>query len=507
MSEKVIVIKNTLFLFFRMFILLFIGLYTSRLVLEQLGVIDYGIYSLVAGIVVFFTIISNSITTAVQRFLNVNIQNSKLLAIYYFSARKIFFIIGCLVFLVGWILFFLFSYKLNIPEYRQDILSFVVFLSLLSLFFQIIRIPNSALIVANEKMKFIAYISIIEAFLKLIAVYFLFILKGDFLIIYSVLMVVVVIIINIIYEFFVRKSNNNLFKIRNTNNKVIKEMLNFSGWSFLGSSGVVISQQSIALFVNKYFSITLNTSNSLATQVYTVINGFISSFQMAYTPLLMRTYNNKDFEDCENYIIDFSRYSLYLTMIVIVPIYVYLPELLQLWLVKVPQYTLEFSRIYLLILMVETVSAPLWIIANAHGDMAKYQTIIFVLTILNIPLTFLLLESHPAVELILYVKLFISLAVLVFRVFYIKKLINMSFMKYMFNCIIIPAFILFILFVVFGILINYAVFLDSLFNMIFWMVVIFLITLLVIIIFCLNVEEKRFLFKKIRAVLKVKVNE
>lgn len=503
MSEKTRVIKNTLFLFFRMFILLFVGLYTSRLVLAQLGVVDYGVYSLVAGIVVFFTLISNSITTAVQRFLNINIQNQKLLAIYYFSARKIFLLIGFVVFVVGWILFYYFSGALNVPEHRQDILSSIITLSLLSLFFQIIRIPNNALIVANERMKFVAYISIIESLLKLIAVYFLLILSGDYLLIYSVLMVIVVFVINVIYEIFVRRLNDNLFNLKNTNNKAIKEMLGFSGWSFLGSSGVVISQQSIALFINKYFSITLNTSNSLANQVYTVINGFVGSFQMAYTPLLMRTYINRDFENCKGYIFDFSRYSLYLTMIVVVPIYIYLPELLELWLVKVPQYTAELSRIYLLILMIDIVSAPLWIIANAHGDMVKYQTIIFILTILNIPLTFFLLESHPAVELILYVKFFISLTVLVFRVFYVKILLNMSFMKYMYHCFIIPIIIFFILIYTCSAFVGYEIFLNKLLNMLVLMALISFITLAIILIFGLNIKERIFFFRKIMAILKV----
>lgn len=504
MSEKKEVLRNTIFLFSRMFLLLFLGLYTSRLVLSKLGVVDYGIYSLVAGMVVFFTIISNSITVAVQRFLNININNEKVLALYYFSAKKLFFLIGFFVFLLGEYIFYAFSDILNIPDDRKNILPFVIHLSLLCLFFQILRIPNNALILAHEKMSFIAYSSILEAFLKLIAIYILILIDGDHLIVYSILMAVIVFLMNIIYSIFVKKNYKRVFLFKNSSKKAVVEMLKFSGFSFLGSSGVVISQQGVALIINKYFTIILNTSNSLANQVYTVINGFVGSFQMAYTPLLMRTYHASQIEKCKEYTIDFSRYSLYLSMVVIIPIYVFLPDLLNLWLVEVPELTADFARIYLLILLIDVVSAPLWIIANAHGDMAKYQTKILFLTISNIPLTIILLSFHHNVVIIFYIKLFVSIITLLYRVSYVKKLLNIKIYNYFYNCFFIPVIIFSIsIFVGFYSFYNNIIFENSIFNLLLTMMLISIITLMLIFILGLNSKERTLLISSFKSFLRV----
>lgn len=499
MSEKNIVLKNTVFLFFRMIILLFIGLYTSRVVLDALGVVDYGLYSLVGSVVAFFTIINNSVSASVQRYFNININNISKMRDYYKTSNKVFFVIAVSVVATGLVLSYFYANRLHVPEAKHEEMYILIYVSLLSLFFQIIRIPDFSIITSYEKMHVIAYVSMLEAFLKLFASLLLVRFNGDYLVIYSCLMLVVVVFVNIVYRFYIKRSHADLFFDSNYSIKKAKRILSFSGWSLLGSSGVVVSQQSTAIIINKYFALIFNATNSLANQIYTVVFGFVSSFQLAYTPLLMRTYNSGDINKCANYVVDFTRYSLYLSLVVVLPILVFVDDFLKVWLVQIPPKTAEVTQIYLLILLFDVLSAPLWIIANAHGNMARYQVIIFILNIITIPLSIFMLTEFEYVITVFLVKFMVSVLIYVYRLIYVKSLIGIDLGRYLLKCLLVPVLIVvFNFYLGFFYIKDLMFFSDDVLNKV-WAVIIFMSMLVLgIFIFGINSVERLNVFHKLK---------
>lgn len=502
MTEKKRIVKNTIFLLMRMFLILVIGLYSSRLLLNSLGVTDFGIYNLIAGILLLFTVITNALTSSVQRFFNVSRGDLNTLVVYFSSSKYLFIIIGIFIFIVGQVFSRFFIEYLNIPQERIDDAYIVFYFSLSSLFFQIVRIPYNALLISYEKMGLISIISILEASLKLFLIILMEYYIVNYLVFYSIIILIISILINIIYLIIIKK---HLKIIRHSISLIhMTSLIKFSGWSFLGSSGVVISQQSIAIFLNHYFSVVLNAANSLANQIYGSLGGFLNSFQMAYSPLLMRTVYEKKWALCRVYINDFTRYSLYIAIPIIIPIYIYMPDIIKLWILNIPEKTIFISRIYLLILLIDVVSAPLWIFVNAHGEISKYQIVIFFLTLTSIPLTVFLMHYNSSVELIMYIKLFTSCVVLVYRFNFVFYLLKMNYFQYVFNCIIKPLIIFFLMiFLGFYFENNIVIFENKMQNSILLFFLIFILTLILIYLFGLNFSERRVIVEKLSRMGKI----
>lgn len=290
--------KNTVLLYIRMFFSMAVSLYTSRVILNVLGIENYGIYNIVGGVVVLFSFLSNALTQATQRFLTYalgegnNDYFKKVFSISFFIYIGISFLVVVIAETFGlWLLY----EKLVIPEGRFYAAMVTFQFSVLAFVINLMRIPYNAAIIAYERMSFYAYISIVEVVFKLLIVFFLYWSYYDKLIFYSLLVVIVTLLINggyyLFCKFYLEGCKLNCY----WNKKLFKDLMSFSGWSMLGSTSVIASNQGINILMNIYFGVVVNGAIGIANQVSNAVNQFVSNFQIAFNPQLIKSYASKDF--------------------------------------------------------------------------------------------------------------------------------------------------------------------------------------------------------------------
>jgi O-antigen/teichoic acid export membrane protein len=285
--------KNTLLLYARTLVIMFISLYTSRVILNVLGVGDFGIYNVVGGIVAMFSLINGSLTSATQRFLNFELgkKNTAKLKRIFSVSISIHAILALIVLIFGesiglWFL----NTRMNIALERMTAANWVYQCSLITFCVNLISIPYNATIIAHEKMNVFAYISILDALLQLIIVFLLPWILFDKLIIYAILMLFISVIIRIIYGQYCNKQFQECKFVFCKDKSLYKEMTSFAGWTFIGSSSAVLMRQGVNILINIFHGVTVNAARGIATQVEQAVNSFISNFMMAMNPPITKSY-------------------------------------------------------------------------------------------------------------------------------------------------------------------------------------------------------------------------
>lgn len=386
--------KNTVYLYVRMILFLLIKLYTARVALVILGLDDYGIYNLVAGVVVMFTFLNSALSQTTQRFLNIAIGKSdeESFIAYFINAVNSHILIGlmtsALAGVIGW---FIIKYKLNIPAGREDTAMIVFLLSLFSNFFSILRMPYNAVIISYERMSFYAFIGIVEVILNLGVIYLLPVINMDKLCLYAILMCIISIImlvIHVVYCSFHYPVTKFHISI---SFPIIREILSFSFLSTLSSFANIITKQGQNIILNIFNGVSINAATAITTQVTTAVFSFITNFQIAANPQLMKSFAAKDWEYLRNLFFTTSKMSFYLFLFLLIPVVFCIDELLQLWLETVPEFTSSFCILTFVCLLINTLGGPVWTTIQASGEIKKYQLTIFVTTILNLPIYYLLL--------------------------------------------------------------------------------------------------------------------
>lgn len=416
-----------------MILTMLVTLYTSRVVLNTLGIEDFGIYNVVGGVVVLFGFINSAMSSATQRFLNFSMaQNDKVKLRKTFSASLTSHIfIALIVFLIAETigLWFLNTY-INIPENRVIAANWVYQFSILTMCVSFIKVPYNALIIANERMSFYAYISIIEVALKLLVVYLLCFSYFDRLSIYSFLLFVVSLIVLLFYRWFC------LWKLQGAKyylfyeKKTYVEMFSFSGWSLLGGLSSTGVQQGSGILLNVFFGVIINTAVGIANQVSYAVYTFASNFQLAFTPQLTKYYANKQFVEMYKLINSSCKYSFYLFLFISFPLFLPMDYILKVWLKILPEWSVEFTRFTLLILAIETLSAPLWISMQATGRIKNYQIGVSLIMITILPVSYLLFYKGFSPLAIFVVRLIITLCLLVYRLIFLYKEIQLPLTEY-----------------------------------------------------------------------------
>ena len=353
--------KNTLMLYVRMMLIMLVSLYTSRVILKTLGIENFGIYNIVGGIVVLFSFINNAMVSSTQRYLNYELGRQNLdeaKKIFSASLTIHFIIAGIIIFLSETIgLWFLNKY-INIPEGRIVAANWVYQFSILTFAVNIIRTPYNASIIAYERMSFYAYISIIEVVLKLIIVYAI-VIFADRLIAYSVLVFIVAILILICYIIFCL-SKFPICKYKYEYNKLrYASLLNFSGWSMFGALANTGAQQGINILLNMFFGVTVNAAMGIAHQVNSALYSFVSNFQTAFNPQIIKSYAANDRSYFFSLILHTSRYSFYLLLILAFPVILCCQEILQIWLVDVPEHAVAFCQLVIIFSLIDAWQGPL----------------------------------------------------------------------------------------------------------------------------------------------------
>ena len=403
--------KNTIILYCRSIVTILITLFTSRVVLQVLGVADYGIYNVVGGVVAMFSIISGSLTHAISRFLNYELGkgHSKDLNKIFNTSIIILFALGLIVIIIGatvgvWFV----NNKLNIP--RQSIIAanWVLGCSLIAFIINLLSIPYNAAIVAHEKMSAFAYASIIDVSLKLIIVYLLYLSPIDKLISYSILMVFVSIIMRGIYSIYCnRKFPECKFKVV-FDKKIIKDISGFAGLTFFTNGVTMFNSQGVNILINIFFGVTLNAARGIANQAESAIIRFVNDFTTAINPQLIKGYAAGQLKETYQLTCSGARYSYYLFLCMGLPAIIEAPLIMKIWLNNVPEYTVLLFRLSIIGAMIRSLGNTSDIVCMATGNIKRYVFIITSISFLVFPLTWLAYKLGAPVETtyILYIVIY-----------------------------------------------------------------------------------------------------
>lgn len=350
-SANKTIAKNTIFLYFRMMLTMIISLYTSRVVLQVLGVDDYGIYQAVGGIVGFLSFLNNALSTGSSRFITYglgenNPQKIKNIFSTTLSAHIcLALLIAVLAETVG--LWFLHN-KLVIAPDRLNAAEFVFHLSILTAFFSLTQVPYNASIIAHEKMGIYAYVSIIEASLKLLIVYLLNIGDIDKLKLYALLLCLIHVGIVLYYNIYcTRHFEETKFRFY-FDRKLFKEIASFSGWSLFANAAIALNNQGVLVLLNMFFSPAVVAARAISLQVNTAANQFVANFQTAANPQIVKRFAAKDYEGSKQLLLQTTKFSFYLMLLLSLPICLGAKQLLVIWLKNVPEYTVIFLQLVII---------------------------------------------------------------------------------------------------------------------------------------------------------------
>lgn len=426
--------KNTLLLYLRMLFQLGIALYTSRAVLNALGVIDFGIYNVVGGIIVIFSFLNNAMASSTQRFLvyHLGTNDSRKLKQIFSSAIIIHFVMAVVVVGLAEImgLWFL-QAKMIIPMERLEVAKWVFHLSVISSAITILSVPYNAAIIANERMGAFAAISIIETLLKLCVAIFISFCNGDRLLWYAGLLLGVSVIVRTIYGVYCSKSFPEAKLIFPRNNKLLyKEMTSFAGWSLVGNLSVVGYTQGINLLLNIFFGPAINAARGIAVQVQNAVYGFVRSFQTVVNPQITKSYAIGDLKSMHLLIYRSSKLSFYLTLMLSLPIIIETPYVLSLWLNIVPDYTVAFCRLTFISCMIESISNPFMIGASATGKIKKYHLIIGSILLLIVPVSYIFLKLGFEPIIVYIIDILIQFIAQIIRLFLCRHLFSLNILFY-----------------------------------------------------------------------------
>lgn len=425
--------KNTLLLYLRMFLMMGVTLYTSRAILNILGVENFGIYNVVAGVVVLFTFLNSAMASATQRYINFALGKKDIEAakrIFSMSLTSHFIIASIVIIAAETIGLWFVITQLNIPADKLNSAIWTYQLAMATCCLQIIRVPYNASIIAYESMSFYAWISIIEAILKLAIVYLLLICKGDYLIIYSLLLFLVVGIINLLYKYYCNKNFETTLYSFFWDYKLFKEFTSFSGWSLIGGLANVSAQQGLNLIINIFCGVTVNASVGIANQVNTAVNSFLTNFQTAFNPQIIKSYASNEIKYFMELIFSTSKFSYFLMLFISFPILTNCEFILKIWLNNVPPYTVEFTQLMIIFILFDAISGPLWISVQATGKIRNYQILMGSLILLNIPFSLILMSLGYSPVYVFVTRVVLNIATLTARIIYLKPIINLPIRKF-----------------------------------------------------------------------------
>ncbi|WP_278569004.1 lipopolysaccharide biosynthesis protein [Phocaeicola coprophilus] len=422
--------KNTLLLYVRMLFMMIVSLYTSRVVLNALGVEDYGLYNVIGGVVVMFNLLSGSLSAAISRFITYELGkgDKQRLNLIFSSAMTIQIILILIIVLLAetiglWFL----NTQMNIAEQRMEASNWVFQFSLLAFIINLISIPYNAVIIAHERMSAFAYISIVETIGKLSIAYLILISPIDRLIFYSMLMCAISCIIRYIYGRYSKKHFEECRRYKfSYDKKLLNEMFRFAGWNFIGSSSSLLRDQGINILINLFCGATVNAARGIAIQVNTAITSFINNFMIAVNPQITKSYaeNNKDYMNMLIY--KSTQYSYYLLLILSLPVFFNTEYILQLWLKTVPEYTVEFVQLILILSMTDCLYRPLLTAHLATGNIKYLQIVVGGINLLNLPISFICLKIGMPPYVTLFIAIFLSLFCLFIRFYLYKKIERFS---------------------------------------------------------------------------------
>lgn len=491
-----------------MLLIMGVSLYTSRVVLRTLGVEDFGIYNVVGSFVAMFGVISGSLSTAVTRFLNIEMgrKNDEKLKIVFSSAITIHILLAFIIFLIAEIVgpWFI-ENKMTIPLERVNAAIWVFHCSVITFIINLISIPYNACIIAHENMKIFAYISILEVILKLLLVYLLLLFSQDKLVLYAILMLVVAVLIRLFYQIYCKRKYSECHYHFHFDVQQIKEMFSFASWNLIGSSSVILSNQGVNILLNIFCGSTVNAARGIAVQVDSAVNQFAQNFMVALNPQITKSYGAGDMFTYKKMMIYGSRFAVSLLTLLSVPILIETEYILSLWLGEVPQYTVAFVRLMLLFVISESMSSTFITGLFATGKIIKQQIFVGLCRMLNFPLTYIALLIWNIPELSVVIAIVISQVNLLIRLLLLKEHIDISIKEFYEKVLFKQLFVIICSLISGYILKEYME--EGLYR--FFVVCILSVTMNICMIFYIicSSQERKMIIKKIKKVKNAKRNK
>ncbi len=435
--------KNSLYLYIRMFFCLAVSLYTTRVLLNSLGVLDYGIYNVVGGVVSLMAFIQSAMANGFQRYYNIALgKDDQLGLVQLFSASIAVQIIISIFFLllaetVG--LWFL-NTQLVIPNERLFAANIVYQSVVIAFLLTMVAAPYNAIIIAYEKMNLYAVVSVVNVLLKLLIAYVAAI-GGDRLILYALLSIVVQLSLTLSYKYYARKLNDRLLSRPLFDKSLIKNLTSFSGWNLFGSLAHAAKGQGLNIVLNLFFDPTINAARGVAYQVSAGIAQFYQSFQTASRPQVIKYYAQGNNEDMLKLTYKVSKFSFMLLWLIDLPLLFTAQYFITLWLGdNFPPYAPLFTNIVLVTATIECLAHPISTLVHASGIMKTFQIITSSVILLIIPFAYIVLKLGFPPESALYCSLCLAPIVQLVRLILVKRIVPLSLSKY-FNEVILPALI------------------------------------------------------------------
>ena len=422
-----------------------VSLYTSRVVLAELGVTDYGIYNVVGSVVTIFTFISQALGNATNRFIVFSIGEGdvdKTKRVYNTCFRVHLIIAAIVVLLLETAGLWFLNGRLNIPDDRHIAALFVFHISVIICFLSILRVPSNAEVIAHEHMGVFALISVVEVSLKLLIAIMLIISTTDKLILYAFLLLVVQIIVNLSYHVYCkRKFEECKLTLHVENDKrLYKEISSFAGWSMFGNVVWLGYTQGMNLMLNIFFGPAVNAARGVAVQVESAVTSFVSSFQTALNPQITKSYAQGDIDRMHSLIVYSSKFSVYLYLMFAVPIFFEAKNILEIWLVEVPDHTVNFVRLILIFLLLTPIGNPLGTSNDATGKIRNYQIVCGLINLQIIVVSYIFLRMGYAPEVVFVIQIIVFSIQNIAKLLFVHKQVKLS-LQYYFRSAIIPVFI------------------------------------------------------------------
>ncbi|MBR6292508.1 MAG: polysaccharide biosynthesis protein [Bacteroidales bacterium] len=395
-SNNKTIAKNTIFLYFRMFVTMIISLYTSRVVLQTLGVDDYGIYQAVGGIVGLLGFINGALATGSSRFLTYTMGegDAEKLKRVFSTTLTAHIILALLIVAIAETvgLWYLYN-KMVIPAERMSAAVFAYHVSIVTAFFTITQVPYGASIIAHEKMSIYAYVSIAEAVLKLAIVFLLVIGEYDKLKLYALLLCLVQVGIILFYRLYCTKRFAEVSLRLAIDKTIFKDVASFSGWSLFANASIALNNQGVLLLLNFFFSPAVVAARSISIQVNNIVNQFVSNFQTAANPQIVKLYASGDYEESKRLLLQTTKVSYYMMFIMALPIVLTAEMLLHLWLGVVPEYATIFLQLVVVQSLFQVFDVSFYRALYAKGRIKENALISPMLGLIQFPVVYFLFNA------------------------------------------------------------------------------------------------------------------
>lgn len=491
--------KNTVILYLRMLVTTIIGLLTSRIVLKELGIEDYGVYNVVGGVVVVFSFMQGALGNATSRFVAVALGKGdfRRLRLTFSTCVYLHFALSFVVLVFAETIgLWFFSNYLVVPQESRQAAMWVYQISILTTIISILSIPDNSLIIARERMSVFAYISIYDAVIKLIIAYSLSLFARDRLIVYAIFIFCSQVSVRLLYHIYCRKNFPETKLIYQFDKRLIKEISTFTGFVMLPSLGSICSTEGINILLNLFAGPAANAARGVSVQVQSLLTRFTQSFQQASNPQITKLCAMGEMERMRILISRTSKFSFYLMMLPFIPLFFEVDKVLNIWLYEVPEYSVEFCKLTLLSSLLATLDYPFIIGAAAEGRIKRIYTLGGVFSAMGVPVSYCFLKYGAPISSVYFVMISMQLCSMVIEFYYGGRNIGYT-IKRLFKDVLFSITIVLLICLSISYFITDLITVNNVSQTILRIVCMIIMSLFVIAIVGVNKEERQYVRKKI----------